>query len=84
MYCYLQLYFFKNIAILDRISCQNSLIIKKIDQLLSSQDNLKNRIKKLKDNNTNKNKFDKSFVNIIYKIIYYVLKHYTYINFYLI
>ncbi len=74
MYCYLQLYFFKNIAILDRISCQNSLIIKKIDQLLSSQDNLKNWIKKLEDDNTNKNKFDESFVNIIYKITLLYIK----------
>ena len=74
MYCYLQLYFFKNIVILDRISHQNSLIIKKIDQLLFSQDNLENRIKKLKDDNTNKNKFDKSFVNIIYKITLLCIK----------
>ena len=74
MYYYLQLYFFKNIAILDRISRQNSLIIKKIDQLLSSQDNLKNRIKKLEDDNTNKNKFDESFVNVIYKITLLYIK----------
>ena len=74
MYCYLQLYFFKNIVILDRISRQNSLIIKKIDQLLSSQDNLKNQIKKLKDDNTNKNKFDESFVNVIYKITLLCIK----------
>ena len=74
MYCYLQLYFFKNIAILDRISRQNSLIIKKIDQLLSSQDNLKNRIKKLEDDNINKNKFDESFVNVIYKITLLCIK----------
>ncbi len=74
MYCYLQLYFFKNIVILDRISCQNSLIIKKIDQLLSSQDNLKNRIKKLEDDNINKNKFDESFVNVIYKITLLYIK----------
>ena len=74
MYCYLQLYFFKNIVMLDRISCQNSLIIKKIDQLLSSQDNLENRIKKLEDDNTNKNKFDESFVNVIYKITLLCIK----------
>jgi len=61
-------------VILDRISRQNSLIIKKIDQLLSSQDNLKNWIKKLEDDNTNKNKFDKSFVNIIYKITLLCIK----------
>jgi hypothetical protein len=74
MYCYLQLYFFKNIVMLDRISRQNSLIIKKIDQLLSSQDNLENRIKKLEDDNTNKNKFDESFVNVIYKITLLCIK----------
>ncbi len=60
--------------ILDRISHQNSLIIKKIDQLLSFQDNLKNQIKKLKDDNTNKNKFDESFVNVIYKITLLCIK----------
>jgi hypothetical protein len=59
---------------LDRISRQNSLIIKKIDQLLSSQDNLENRIKKLEDDNTNKNKFDESFVNVIYKITLLCIK----------
>jgi hypothetical protein len=74
MYCYLQLYFFKNIVMLDRIFHQNSLIIKKIDQLLSSQDNLENRIKKLEDDNTNKNKFDESFVNVIYKITLLCIK----------
>ena len=74
MYCYLQLYFFKNIAMLDKIYHQNSLIIKKIDQILSSQSNMENRIKKLEDNNINKNKFDESFVNVIYKITLLCIK----------
>ena len=59
---------------LDKIYRQNSLILKKIDQILSSQNNMKNRIKKLEDDNINKNKFDESFVNVIYKITLLCIK----------
>ena len=59
---------------LDKIYRQNSLILKKIDQILSSQNNMENRIKKLEDDNINKNKFDESFVNVIYKITLLCIK----------
>lgn len=56
------------LIVLDKIHRQNSIIIKKLDQLLSSQSSLDNRIKVLENNHTNT---DESFINVIYKIYYF-------------
>jgi len=58
------------LIVLDKIHRQNSIIIKKLDQLLSSQSSLDNRVKVLENNHTNT---DESFINVIYKItlLYY-------------
>jgi len=61
------------LIVLDKIHRQNSIIIKKLDQLLSSQSSLDNRVKVLENNNTNT---DESFINVIYKItlLYIIFK----------
>ena len=61
------------LIILNKIHCQNSIIIKKLNQLLFSQSSLNNKIKVLENNNTNT---DESFINVIYKItlLYIIFK----------
>ena len=49
---------------MDKIFRQNTIIIKKIKQLLSAQNDLKNRMKILEDTYKNQKFFDKSFVNV--------------------
>lgn len=64
------------LIVLDKIHRQNSIIIKKLDQLLSSQSSLDNRIKVLENNQNNHTNIDESFINVIYKItlLYIIFK----------
>jgi len=49
---------------LDKIFRQNTIIIKKIEQLLSAQNGLENRMKMLEDTYKNQKFFDESFVDV--------------------